>query len=230
MGLSFAVPIDIAIQVSQQLKSGGKVRRGWLGVTIQDVTRELAESFGMKRPSGALIADILSDSPAARTDLQVGDIVTEYEGQAINLSSDLPPLVGRTVPGTRVRLGILRGGKPKNVGLTIAELPEEAAAIRPMPSIKKGPSGVLGMHLRQLTDTELKQLALDNGLLVDSISDGPALRAGLKSGDVIVKIQGKAVHSPKEFNEIVRRLPTSRPVPVLVRRGAAALFLALRLP
>jgi len=230
MGLSFAVPIDIAIQVAQQLKSGGKVRRGWLGVTIQDVTRELAESFGMKRPSGALIADILAGSPAARTDLQVGDIVTEYDGQPINLSSDLPPLVGRSVPGARIRLVILRGGKPKVVNLTIAELPEEAVAPQSAPATEESRSGYLGMQLRPLTSSELKKLSLENGLLVENIAEGPALRSGIKAGDVIVKVRGQAVSSIAGLSDTIRRLPTGKPVPVLVRRGAAALFLALRLP
>jgi len=229
MGLSFAVPIDIAMQVGQQLKAEGKVHRGWLGVTIQDVTRELAESFGMKRPAGALVADILADSPAARSDLQVGDVVVEYEGARINLSSDLPPLVGRTAPGTRARLGVLRGGKPKSVTVTIAELPEETTASRPQPPAGATPAGVLGMQLRELSPAQKKQLAVEHGVMIDKVADGPALKAGIRPGDVILQVQGQAIRSVTGLRELVERLPRHKPVPVLVRRGAAALFLALRL-
>jgi len=229
MGLSFAVPIDIAMQVVQQLKADGKVRRGWLGVTIQDVTRELAESFGMKRPSGALIADILADSPAALSNLQVGDVVTEFEGQRINLSSDLPPLVGRTPPGTRVRLGVLRGGKSMIATVTIAELPDEAGPGRPKPPTGDVQPGVLGMQLRDLTAVQKKQMAVEHGVLVDKVGEGPALKAGIRPGDVILQMQGRAMRSVAELHDHARRLPRNKPVPVLVRRGAAALFLALRL-
>jgi len=229
MGLSFAVPIDIAMQVAQQLKTSGKVRRGWIGVTIQDVTRELAESFGMKRPSGALIADILADSPAAKSELQVGDVVTEYEGSRINLSSDLPPLVGRTVPGTRARLTVLRGGQPRTVTVAIAELPEEATASRPPPPSGAVQPGVLGMQLKELTAAQKKQLAVEHGVLVDKVAEGPALKAGIRPGDVILQMQGRAVRSASELRELVQHLPRNKPVPALVRRGAAALFLALRL-
>jgi len=228
MGLSFAVPIDIAMQVGKQLKAGGKVRRGWLGVTIQDVTRELAESFGMKRPSGALVADILADSPAAQSDLQVGDVVVEYEGSRINLSSDLPPLVGRTAPGKRVQLAVLRGGKPKTVAVTIAELPEEAAS-KPSPPSGTMPEGVLGMQLQDLNLAQKKQMAVEHGVLVDKVAEGPALKAGIRPGDVILQVQGQNIRSVTELRDLATRLPRSKPVPVLVRRGAAALFLALRL-
>jgi serine protease Do len=230
MGLSFAVPINIAMQVAQQLKTGGKVRRGWVGVTIQDVSRELAESFGMKRPMGALIADILAESPAARSDLQVGDVVVEYEGVRIDHSSDLPPLVGQTAPGTHTRLTVLRQGQSRAVTLTIGELPEETAASRPQPPPGMPGMGMLGMQLRELTAAQKKQLGVNHGVLVDAVSDGPAHKAGIRPGDVLLQIQGQAIRSVKELRDRVAQLPHHKPVPVLVRRGAAALFLALRLP
>jgi serine protease Do len=229
MGLSFAVPINIAMQVAQQLKAGGKVRRGWVGITIQDVSRELAESFGMKRPMGALIADILADSPAARSDLQVGDVVVEYEGLRIDHSSDLPPLVGQTPPGTRARLSVLRQGESRTLTLTIGELPEETAAARSPPPGVPG-TGVLGMQLRELTPAQKKQLGVSHGVLVDAVGEGPGHKAGIRPGDVLLQIQGQAIRSVKELRDRVAQLPRHKPVPVLVRRGAAALFLALRLP
>jgi len=230
MGLSFAVPIDIAMQVSKQLKASGHVKRGWIGVTIQDVTRELAESFGMKRPSGALIADVLADGPAARSGLRVGDIVVEYEGHPIKLSADLPPLVGQTGPGTRAKLGIIRSGQLQSVSVIIAELTEETAETQPDQSPGPERSGVLGMQLNDLTPAQHKQLGVSQGVLVERVVEGPALKSGVRSGDVILQVQGRPIRSAAELRELVPLLSRSKPVPVLVRRGPAALFLALRIP
>jgi serine protease Do len=230
MGLSFAVPIDIAMQVSKQLKASGHVKRGWIGVTIQDVTRELVESFGMKRPFGALIADVLPDGPAAKSDLRVGDVVLEYEDHRINLSADLPPLVGQTMPGTRARLNIIRNGQAQSVAVTIAELPEETAETRPAPPSGPEREGVLGMQLKDLTPAQRKQLGVSQGVLVEKVAEGPALKAGVRPGDVILQVQGRPMRSVAELRDLVPQLPRNKPVPVLVRRGAAALFLALRIP
>lgn len=229
MGLSFAVPIDIAMQVSKQLKSSGHVKRGWIGVSIQDVTRELAESFGMQRPYGALIADILPEGPAAKSALRVGDIVVEYDGHRIKLSADLPPLVGQTEPGTRTKLGIIRSGQPQSVSVTIAELPEETAEIRPAPASGSERPGVLGMQLKDLTSVQRKQLGVSQGVLVERVAAGPAHKAGVRPGDVILQVQGRPIRSAAELQGLAPQLTHSKPVPVLVRRGAAALFLALRI-
>ncbi len=228
MGLSFAIPIDIATQVSQQLKASGRVRRGWLGVTINDLTRDLAESFGLKRPAGALIADILPDSPAARADLRIGDIVTEYDGTKINLSSDLPLLVGRTLPGNRARLTVLRNQQPRAVMVTIAELPEERTVARAEPAASQTTTGLLGMQARDLSPAQMKQIGVTGGVLIEKVAEGPAYKAGIRAGDVILQVQGKGVRSIAELREKLGQLPRQQPVPLLVRRGAASLFLALR--
>ena len=229
MGLSFAVPIDIAMEVTKQLKASGRVQRGWIGVTIQDVTRELAESFGMKNPHGALVADVLPDGPAAKSDLRVGDVVVEYEGRRINLSADLPPLVGQTLPGKRAKVGIIRAGQALTQLVTIAELPEEANEAQPEPTVPQQPS-VLGMQLKELTPSQRQQLGITQGVLVDKVTEGPALKAGLHPGDVILQVLGKPVRSVAELRDMIPKLPRHKPIPMLVRRGAAALFLAIRLP
>ena len=230
MGLSFAVPIDIAMQVAEQLKTSGHVQRGWIGVTIQDVTRELAESFGMKHPSGALIADILADSPAAKSELRVGDVVLDYEGHRINTSSDLPPLVGLTAPGSSATLTVLRNGQTRSLRVNIAELPEEAVDTRPEAPAGPVQPGVLGMQPRDITPAQRQQLGISQGVLVEKLVEGPAMRAGMRPGDVILQVLGKPVRSAAELREMIPHLPRNKPVPVLVRRGAAALFLALRIP
>ena len=228
MGLSFAVPIDIAMQVTKQLKASGRVQRGWIGVTIQDVTRELAESFGMKRPYGALVADVLPEGPAAKSGLGVGDVVVGYDGHRINVSADLPPHVGQTPPGSRAKLDIIRAGKTQTLAITIAELPEEASEPRPAVSPGTQQPGVLGMQLKDLTSAQRSQLGLHQGVLVEKLAEGPARKAGLRAGDVIVELQGKPVSSAAELRALARQLPRNKAVPVLVRRGTAALFLALR--
>ena len=230
MGLSFAVPIDIAMKVAQQLKVSGRVKRGWLGVTIQDVTRDLAESFGMKRPAGALIADILPGSPAAKSDLRVGDIVMEYEGTRITTSADLPPLVGQMAPGARARLMVLRNGQPRNLLLAIAELPEESLAPQPVPKSEVDQNGILGMQLREMTSAQRKQLGITHGIAVEKLAEGPGMRAGLRPGDILLQLAGRPVRSVAEFRDQIAQQKRNQPAPLLVRRGTTALFLALRIP
>jgi len=228
MGLSFAVPINMAVQVSKQLKDGGRVKRGWLGVLIQDVTRELAESFGMKKPHGALIADVTADGPAAKTGLKAGDVVVEFEGQRIDSSSDLPPLVGKTAPGASAKLVVLRGGQPKNLTVTIGELPEENVAAR-APGPKAGEKNdKLGLALSELGAQQRKQAGVEEGVLVERVGEGPAQRAGIRPGDVIQQVDGKPVKNIAAFRTLIAAAPKERSVPVLVRRGNGALFLALK--
>lgn len=228
MGLSFAVPIDLAMQIVSELKANGRFRRGWAGVTIQEVTRDLAEAFRLKKPMGALIADILPGSPAAKSDLKIGDVVVEYEGRNIVLSSDLAPLVGQTVPGTRARLRVVRGGQLLTNWMIVGELPEAVAAA-PEPSVPpSADGGQLGLSLRDLVPQQLRHLGIRYGVMVESVASGPAYRAGLRKGDVIIQIDGRTARSAANLYAYLTRAPQDRPLPVLVRRGASALFLALR--
>jgi serine protease Do len=232
MGLSFAIPIEDAMDVVDQLKASGYVSRGWLGVYIQEVTRELAESFGMEKPTGALVAKILPESPAQDTDLQIGDIILSYNNEEVKNSASLPPLVGRTRVGETVKLKIMRNGKTKTVKLEIGQLPEEDNAL----SKKETPdeeveNSVFGLVLRPLTEEEMESLELENnGLLVLEAQNGAAKTAGIRKGDVIQMINGESVETVKAFTERMEDLPEGKFISILVQRSHGPEFLAMRIP
>jgi serine protease Do len=230
MGLSFAVPIDIAMRVVEQLKTKGKVTRGWLGVLIQGVTRDLAESFGMSKPIGALVADIVPDSPAAKSDLKPGDVIVKYNGHALDEMSDLPPMVGATPVGDRATLEIVRDGNRKTVSVVIGELPPEGAETGEAASPETPPSGdlVLGMRLENLGAEDRKALDLDHGLKVTDVTDGPGKQAGIQAGDVLLQIRGEDIQDVDQLRGIVKNLPADKSVPVLIKREQRSLFLALK--
>ncbi len=227
MGLSFAVPIDIAIRVTDQLKAKGKVTRGWLGVLIQDVTGDLAESFAMSKPAGALVSEILPDSPAAESDLKQGDIIVKYEGKDLDKMSDLPPLVGVTPIGEVVALEVIRQGKSFDIKVRIGELPGDTERILGAAApVEKG-LDVLGMTVEELSQEQKERLQINQGVIVTEVGPGPAQKAGIVEGDVIVQIQGKEVADLKVLQEIVDELP-EKSVPVLIKRESRSTFLALR--
>jgi len=232
MGLSFAIPIDVVMDVVKQIKDQGYVSRGWLGVLIQDVTRELAESFGMDKPMGALVARVLDNSPAAKAGLEVGDVILEYDGKEISYSSDLPPLVGRTRVGEKAKVKVLRDGKIKNLQVRIAELPAEEDLQKTQGATpKKIKTDRLGLSVTDLTAQQRKELELgDGGVMVDQIDDGAAASAGIQRGDVIAKLNNKNVTNSKQFKELVDDLPEGKSVPVLVIRRSGPMFLALKVP
>ncbi|MHB1950678.1 MAG: DegQ family serine endoprotease [Acidiferrobacteraceae bacterium] len=228
MGLSFATPIDLAMKIAQELKATGHVQRGWIGITIQDVSRRLAESFGMSKPYGALVSDILPHSPAATSSLRVGDVIVKYQGHTVGSSSALPPLVGLTPVGTRVKLGVLRDGKPETVWLTIGELPQSrVGGAKHKTSGAPRKRGSLGVSVGNLTADQRMQYGVPYGVLVDGIENGPALRAGIEPGDVILRIGSHRITNVATFRKAVKALPKGHPVPVLIHRGTNALFLAL---
>jgi serine protease Do len=232
MGLSFAIPIEVAMQVVEQLKTQGHVSRGWLGVQIQDVTRELAESFGMKKPQGALVSKILPKSPAEEAGLQIGDIITEFNGREIVSSASLPPLVGMTKIGETAKLTILRQGSSKELAIKIGTLPEEEAQIA---GSEEQPPGEkvnrLGLSVSNPTPEQREQLELpkNGGVLVQGVSPGPAYDAGIRRGDVILRIQDQMIKDVKHFNELTKELPKGKSVAMLVQRRGGSLFLALKL-
>ena len=232
MGLSFAIPIEVAMDVADQLREKGRVSRGWLGVLIQDVTRELAESFGMDKPQGALVARVLDGGPAERAGFEVGDIVLSFDGHAIERSSELPPIVGRTRAGREVGVEILRDGQAMILQVTTDELPDEDEV---QVAAARGPVGVeasrLGLVVRDMSEDERASVdAADRGVVVSSVSaDGVAGRSGIREGDLILMLDNQRVANGDDFARLVAELPQGKAVSVLVQRQGNPIFLALKL-
>lgn len=231
MGLSFAIPIELAVDVANQLKSAGKVSRGWLGVHIQEVTMVLAESFGMTTAHGALVSSILPDSPAARSSLQVGDVITHFDGKKVERSSSLPPLVGRVPVNSDAQLRVVREGEQVSVTVNIGELPgqqELQAAVTPGGGVQPNS---LKLNVEPLDDATREQFGVDKGGVMVSrvISDGPADLAGIEPGDILLMVDNKPVDSPSDFRSAVRQLGGNKSVAVLVQRDSGPLFLAIQL-
>lgn len=230
MGLSFAIPIEMAIDVTNQIKEFGHVSRGWLGVLIQEVTRELAESFGMDTPHGALVSKIFEDSPAAESDLQVGDVIVEYNGKKVMRSSNLPPLVGRSAVGKKAQVGIIRNRSSKLIEVKIAELPSPAtpAALTSEENKKPFQNSALGMSVGKLSKSSETILKLRSGVQVIRVDEtGPARDAGIVEGDVITMIDNREITSVENFKEITDGLNTGKSVALLVQRKPGPIFLAI---
>lgn len=231
MGLSFAIPIDMAMGVVEQLKSSGHVSRGWLGVLIQDVTRELAESFGMSKPYGALVARVLPGSPAEKAGLKVGDVIIKFDDRVLDTSSDLPPLVGMTAVNDRVSLRVIRNGKKQTLKVKIAELPEEGEA----PVSQRKPSNDsdnrLNVLIEDLRKEQRQRMGLEDrgGVLVVQIGRGAAYKAGVRRGDVVLMINNVDVKDVRHFSELIKELPTNKSIPVLVQRRGGPIFLAMKI-
>jgi serine protease Do len=230
MGLSFAIPIDVAVDVATQLRETGRVSRGWLGVLIQDVTRELAESFGMGHPQGALIAKVLPESPAESAGFQVGDIVLRFDGKTVKRSSDLPPIVGRSRVGTEVPVEILRAGDRVTLQVLTAELPDDEQLARAtVPRSAPTVANRLGIKVVDPTEEQRREHDLDKqGVLVTEVEAGPAARAGIREGDVILMLNNTRVPDAKSFEALAEELPAGRSVSILVQRQGNPIFLALR--
>ena len=227
MGLSFSIPIDMAMKVVDQLKTGGKVARGWLGVLIQDVTRELAESFGMEKPRGALVAKVLKDSPAEKAGLEVGDIVISFNGEPVIRSSNLPPLVGISPVGKKVKVEILRKGKTKTLSVKLGKLPDDDVLASGEP--QSASETRLNITVADLTAEQRERLEIkDGGVIVQRIQSGPARKAGVRRGDVILMINNIKVKDAKQFATLSEKLPTGKSVPLLVQRRGGPVFLALK--
>nr|WP_176505994.1 DegQ family serine endoprotease [Pseudomonas urethralis] len=232
MGLSFAIPIDVALDVSNQLKKDGKVSRGWLGVVIQEVNKDLAESFGLDKPAGALVAQVLENGPAAKGGLQVGDVILSMNGQPIVMSADLPHLVGSLKDGEKAKLEIIRNGKRQTLDVAVGPMPDDDADIgagtRPEGGAERN-SNRLGVSVSDLTAEQKKTLELKGGVVIKEVQDGPAAMIGLRPGDVISHLNNQAVVSAKQFTEIAKDLPKNRSVSMRVLRQGRASFITFKL-
>jgi serine protease Do len=231
MGLSFSVPMDVAMKVVEQIKSSGHVQRGWLGVQIQDVSRELAESFGMKHPQGALVSKVVKDSPAEKSGLQVGDVIIEFNGKAVSTSSQLPPMVGVTSIEKDVPVVVVRRGKNQTLTVRIGELTDEVAE----PVIQDVEAGALEIERMNIKASDLpeemrEQLKIPSGgSLIHQVSKGPAADSGLRRGDVILQVQYQDVKNAKHLKKLIEDASSDRPLALLVQRGNHPIYLAIKL-
>ena len=229
MGLSFAIPIKLAMQVVEQLKATGEVTRGWLGVLLQAISNDLAEAFQLDRPRGALVAQILPDSPAAVAGFKQGDVILRYGGEPVEDSSQLPRMIGVTPVGKTVAMSVLRNGEPLEIKATIARL--ESAPEQPVATMDEHSDPRLGLTVADLSNDQRRNLGPEEqGVLVTTLDEGPAANAGLYPDDIILQINHLPVKSANQFVELAKELPKGKAVPLLVRRENEALYLAVRLP
>jgi serine protease Do len=232
MGISFAIPIDEAIRVSEQLRSpAGRVSRGRIGVQIDQVTKDVAESIGLGKPQGALVRSVESGSPADKAGVEAGDIITKFDGKVIDKASDLPRQVGNTKPGSRSTLTVFRRGGSKDLSVTIAEI-EAEKPVKRVSQLEEKPKGSaaaqsVGLVVSDLNDSQKKELKIKGGVKVESVAEGAA-RAGIREGDVIVAIGNTEINSVREFDAAVAKVDKSKAIPVLLRRGELASYLLIR--
>lgn len=234
MGISFAIPIDEAMRVTEQLKTSGKVTRGRIAVAIGDVTKEVADSLGLGRARGALVGSVEPGGPAEKAGIEAGDIILKFNGRDIEKASDLPRMVGDTKPGTRVPLQLWRKGATREVSITVAELePDNKARARNSSSDRREDNAqaakpnALGLIVSDIAEARAKELKLKSGVEVE-LADGPALRAGIRPGDIILRLGDTDITSARQFNELVKGLDKNRIAAIFVRRGDATQVLTLR--
>lgn len=230
MGLSFSIPIDVALDVSNQLKAGGKVSRGWLGIVIQELSKELAESFGMKNTNGALVSAVEKGGPAEKGGLEPGDVIIKFDGKPIMASTDLPRVVAATKPGKTVPVEILRKGSLKTLNFAVGEMPTEGTEVAQTnrPSAKPE-ANRLGLVLKEATAQQRKKLNGKNGLLVID-AQGVAAQAGVRRGDVILGLNNTEVQSLDQFNRQLAAFGAGKSVALLVLRGENTLYVPVRIP
>ena len=234
MGLSFAIPIDVAMDISTQLKSAGRVQRGRIGVVIQEVSKELADSFGLGKPSGALVNGVEKGGPAEKAGVETGDIILRFDGKQVAASSDLPRIVGSTKPGSKVPMQVWRKGQMRDVSVTVGEIPDDrvAAARGAKPGAPKAEIAAtrLGRVVSDLGEDKRRDLRLQGGVVVDEVRTAP--RADIRQGDVIVSLTAKGatteLKSAKQFNDLLSSLDKGTTMTLQIRRGEANIFATIR--
>lgn len=229
MGLSFAIPIDVAMEVANQLRTSGKVTRGRMGVVIQEVTKELADSFGMHSTTGALISSVEKGGPADKAGIQPSDVILKFDGKVVGESRDLPRIVAATQPGNKVAVQLWRKGATKEVTLTVAEMPGDGRVAR---SSKNDSSteqiARLGVSVAELTEEQKKQLEIEGGLLIEEVKNA-SIRAELQRGDIILALGNTPIISIEQLNSVLKSIPKGRNVALLIRRGDIASYIAIKL-
>ncbi|WP_189941673.1 DegQ family serine endoprotease [Sulfuriferula thiophila] len=227
MGVSFAIPIDVAMQVADQLKTQGKVRRGRLGVVIQDVSAGNASAFGLSRPEGALVSEVEKDSPAAKGGVKAGDVILKFNGQSISRSIDLPRLVAASKPGSLAKLQVWRNRAVTDLSVTVAEASEpKTIANKPVKSGKI--PNKIGLVLSDLNKASLSQLGISHGIAVES-SDGIAARAGIQAGDIIMGVGSISITSAEQFNTVIANTHKNSSLALLIKREDSTLYIPLQI-
>lgn len=230
-GISFAIPIDEAARVSDQLRSTGKVTRGRIGVQIEQVSKEVAESIGLGKPQGALVRGVETGAPAEKAGIEAGDIITKFDGKQIEKSTDLPRMVGNVKPGTKAVVTVFRRGAVRDLSIVVAEVEADKPARRAAAPESKapvaGPAQALGLAVSDLSDAQKKDLKLKGGVKVDT-AEGAAARAGLREGDVILSVANTEVSSVREFEAALTKADKSKAVNVLFRRGEWSQYALIR--
>jgi serine protease Do len=232
MGLSFAIPIDVAMQVADQLRTTGKVTRGRIGVTIQEMTRELAESFGLSKPSGALISSVEKNAPADKAGIEASDVILKFDGKPVDNSIDLPRMVAATKPGSKVVIELWRKGASKQVTVEIAQMPEDGSPVRAATNQNGDVTETisrLGIAVSELSKEQQQELQVTGGLVVEEVEGTAARAAGLRQGDVLLAIGNTQIRSLAQFNDFLKQVAKGRNVALLVRRGDNVLYVAIRL-
>ena len=229
MGISFAVPIDEAIRVSEQLKTTGRVTRGRIGVQIGEVTKDVADSLGLPKANGALVQRVEQGGPAEKGGIEPGDIIVKFNGMPIEKSSDLPRMVGNTKPGARSTVTVWRKGAARDLAINIGEMEpdnkiakEEAKKPKPEQAVN-----TLGLAVTDLSEVQKRELKIDGGAVIEN-AEGAAARAGLRPGDIVLRINNTDVKDGKQFNALVSKLEPKKTVLLLVRRGEASQFVTIK--
>jgi serine protease Do len=231
MGLSFAIPIDVAVDVANQLKTDGRVKRGRIGVVIQEVTSELAESFGLDRARGALVSRVEKGAAASKAGIATSDIILTFDGTEVETSNDLPRIVGQTRPGKKVEVEVWRNKKLKTLTLTVGEIPADTTAKSETNSSKAATSNVieqLGLAVSDIDPMRLKELELESGVQIDRVA-GAGEQAGLKTGDIVLALNNDDVTSVAQFKRLMTDYESARSVALLIQRGNGSLYVPIRL-
>jgi len=227
MGLSFATPIDVAMKVAGELRAHGRVIRGRLGVRIQELTSDLATSFGLKSTDGALVTLVEKGGPADKAGILIGDVILKVDGKPIESSNDLPQMIAATAPGNAIKLEVWRRGAVKEVTVTVGEMPADTPRAAPEPEERR--PNRLGLAVSDLTRTQRESLEISGGVLVRGVS-GPALTAGIQQGDVIVAVNDAKVERVADFNKLISKLAPKSNVALLILRRGVLLYVPVRLP